>query len=76
MEKNNGIIFIYVILFFYLCYNYYYYLCLFFRFLYEPSDTFYSSKSSKEFITYDVKAKQALQCTQYAGDLMYVPGSW
>ena len=48
-------------------------------FLYPPFQAFYSKTPSAKFITdfgSDMKRNAALQCTQRAGDMIYVPSMW
>mmetsp|Transcript_10934 Transcript_10934/g.11355 ORF Transcript_10934/g.11355 Transcript_10934/m.11355 type:complete len:102 (-) Transcript_10934:61-366(-) len=45
-------------------------------FLYPPENSFYSTKPSLEFVQYDKKQYNSLQCHQKSGDVMYVPSLW
>jgi hypothetical protein len=45
-------------------------------FLFPPSEAFYSTKPALEFARSDPRAAAALQVTQRAGDVLYVPSLW
>lgn len=45
-------------------------------YLFPPSQSFYSTLSALEFVTTDPAAKDAYQCTQRAGDILFVSSLW
>jgi hypothetical protein len=50
--------------------------CLQKWFLFTPQDSFYSKTAALEFVQRDERTNKAFQCTQMAGDVVYVPPLW
>jgi hypothetical protein len=44
--------------------------------LFPPQDAFYSTIPAAEFVLRDPHVKEGTTCTQYGGDLMFVPALW
>ena len=44
--------------------------------LFPPHEAFYSVLPALEFTRRDLRAQSSLQCTQQAGDIVFVPKNW
>ena len=44
--------------------------------LYQPHDAFYSIVPASDFTRSDLRANSSIQCTQQAGDIIFVPRNW
>ena len=45
-------------------------------YIYPPSDAFYSTQPALEFVNHDKRSKDAMQCIQHGGDVLYIPSLW